>query len=149
MQIHTKTALILFATLIIGLVLGALVSGPLLFHHLDGQIGPRLSEHFVRRFEELIDPGEEQKNKVHSILENHAANFMEMHHRHRAEMETLMDSLHTELFSVLTDEERERLEESLDRHRGFREGPPFRRRGFGRKDRPGGQANRLIEKSGE
>ncbi len=145
MQLHTKTALILFATLIIGMVLGALVSGPLLFHQFDRQMDTGMSEHFVRRFEDLIDPTEEQSDTVHAILENHVADFIELHNRHRAEIETLMDSMHTELFSVLTEEQRERLEKGLHLHRGFGEGPPFRRRGAGHRGPRGIQAEKATE----
>ncbi len=125
MKIHTKTALILFATLILGLLLGALIGGPLLVRmNLPEHTRMGLMQHFVEHFEGVTNPSEAQRDTVRAILESYADRFAELNIQHHSEMEVLMDSLQMELSPVLTEEQLQRMRDHLV-HRPFgRRGPP-------------------------
>jgi hypothetical protein len=130
MTIHTKTALILLCTLVLGILLGVLASGAILRHfmHPDPRI---LSEHFIARFEEIIDPDETQRDTIREILESYSDRFIQMHDNHHSEMTSLMDSLHTDLSSVLTEEQLLEMRKVMERRQRWMDRPPFRRRGHG------------------
>jgi hypothetical protein len=129
MTINTKTALILVSTLIIGVVVGMLAVRVVARYYFGPPPGLPISKHFADRFERLIDPVETQKDTVRAILESYGERFANMHDEHFTEMKTLMDSMHVDLSSFLTEEQVKRIEERM-MHRGrFREGrPPHRRR---------------------
>ncbi len=125
MKIHTKTALILFVTLVLGIILGWLVGGPLLIRRdLPEHTRKGISEHFINHFEEITDPDETQRDTVRAILESFADRFAELNVRHHSEMETLMDSLQMELSPVLTEEQLERMRDHLEPRPFGRRGPP-------------------------
>ena len=105
MTIQVKTALILLTTLVIGVLLGMLLVGALARYHMGPRIGFPLSDHFVSRFERLIEPDEEQRDTVHKILESYSGKFADMHDKHFGEMTILMDSLHADLSSFLSEEQ--------------------------------------------
>lgn len=128
MKIHTKTALILFVTLILGILLGALIAGPyLLRRDLPEHSREGLHKHFIEHFVDVTDPSEVQRDTVRAILENFADRFAELNIQHHSEMEVLMDSLQMELSPVLTEEQIERLSDHLAPRPFGRRGPPPRR----------------------
>jgi len=114
MMIHTKSAIIIISTLVLGLVLGALLSGAFLRHLVTHDPAARLSEHFVHRFHRVIEPEESQKDTVDAILETYSERFIAMNHEHFSEVGSLMDSMHADLTSVLTAEQIERMHERME-----------------------------------
>jgi len=123
MKIHTKSALIIISTLIIGIVLGVLLSGAFLQHLVTHDPASKLSKHFVHRFHRVIDPDESQRDTVDAILESYSGRFTDMHHVHFSEMGVLMDSMHTELKSVLTEKQLERLRGRMQHWPLMKRGP--------------------------
>jgi hypothetical protein len=129
MKIHTKTALILFVTLILGILLGTLVSGPLLIRrNLPRHTRMGLMEHFVEHFEDVTKPDEAQRDTVLAILESYADRFADLNIQHHSEVEVLMDSLQMELSPVLTEEQLERMRDHLTPRPFGRKDPPQRQR---------------------
>ena len=126
MKTNTKTALVIIATLVIGILIGVLGSGFMVHRFARRVPDMRHSEVFVERMIDIIEPAPEQEEEIRGILTRHAEQFTEITEGFRAETTTLMDSLRTELDSVLTDEQRARLEE---KHRRFdkmmKHGRPF------------------------
>ena len=126
MKTNTKTALVIGATLVIGILIGVLGSGFMVHRFARRLPDMRHSEVFVERMVDLIEPTPEQEEEIRGILTRHAEQFTEITEDFRAETTVLIDTLRAELDSVLTDEQRARLEE---RHRRLdkmmKRGGPF------------------------
>jgi len=109
---------IIVGTLLIGVVIGALIVGPLVArHHFKRVADWRTPKGFAARLEEIIDPEEDQVDALRSILTRYGHSFDEVASRHRSEVKEMFDSLGAELDTILTDEQKERLE-SRRRHVG-------------------------------
>lgn len=123
MQTRTKSALLLLAVLVLGIVIGMLVSGVLHNRRMDRIARIRTGPGIVQLVERAVQPeSEEQRAQIHEIMEGAAPRFAEMFQRTQEEMRTLSDSVMSELEAILTPEQFENLEEHmLMRRRG---GPP-------------------------
>ncbi len=125
MNIHLKTAAILLATLIIGMVCGALILGAFARDRL--QPPPQVTrERFVERWVRMVRPDQEQRRRIREVVGEHEPGFRENYMRHRQEMQTLVDSLHQDLEPILTERQRERVNRIRQRREQRRE---FRREG--------------------
>jgi hypothetical protein len=125
MSIRTKTILVIIATLIIGMVLGVLMGGPIMRHHFERPpkfTQPERSKHFVTLFERLIQPRDTQREAVVEILNKYSKRIEGLDSRHRLEMQALFDSMQTELSPILTEEQKAQLTERLK----WPPGPPPR-----------------------
>ena len=137
MNIHLKTAAILLATLIIGMVCGALILGAFARDRL--QPPPQVTrDRFVERWVRMVRPDQEQLQRIREVVGEHEPGFRENYMRHRQEMQALVDSLRRDLEPILTERQIERINsirESRDRMREFR----GHMRESGDRDRPGGR----------
>ena len=108
MNLQMKTASILLATLIIGMVCGALALSVFARHRL--QQPPQITrERFVERWIKMVQPEEEQIRQIREVVGGHEPRFRENFMRHRQEMDALVDSLHQDLEPILTEKQRERV----------------------------------------
>ena len=115
MKTNTKTVLIIVATLLIGILIGALGSG-FMVHRFAGRMAEmRHRDMFVERMMELIEPAPEQEAEVRDILTRHAEEFTSLADEFHENATALFDSLLSDLDPVLTDEQKERLEERHER----------------------------------
>ena len=122
MKTKTKTLLLLICTLLIGIILGALIHDAFLRNHVKRRFEHmRSSEGFIARFERIIEPTEEQQSALQEILKRH---FLKMN-RFLHEFPPQMDSLITDLETVLTDEQIKKLKESRMFNRPPHPGKPF------------------------
>jgi Spy/CpxP family protein refolding chaperone len=139
MDIKVKTALIIIATLIIGIVFGALLSRAYLHQRIRRafvMVDPNRSVPFL---EQTINPTPEQSEQIRKIIQKHTKQVMELRRNFDEGMASSFESLRKELDSVLTPEQKKRLEKMM---RGRR---PWPRRGPGpwpRRDRPFPQPQR-------
>lgn len=102
---------IIIGTLLIGVVIGALIVGPLVArYHFKRVADWRTPKGFAARLEEIIDPDEDQVDALRSILARYGHDFDEVASLHRSEVKGMFDSLGAELDTILTDEQKERLE---------------------------------------
>jgi hypothetical protein len=115
MKTNTKTVLIIVATLLIGILIGALGSGFVVHRFATRMADMRHRDMFVERMVELIEPAPEQEAEVRDILTRHAEEFTELADGFQEDTAALFDSLRSELDPVLTDEQKERLEERHER----------------------------------
>ena len=152
MNDRTKSALLIVATLVIGMVLGSLVTGAIANRRLDSlaEARGRMSSFFV----DAIEPeSEEQAEAIRSVLDGAAPRFKEIFEATRGEMKRLSDSVMVELDPILTDEQKERLEKRMrfgpgrppfgrEGRPGFRDGPPGPRPGM-RGPPPGDSVDRV------
>lgn len=140
MNIHLKTAAILLATLIIGMVCGALILGAFARDRL--QPPPQMTrERFVERWIRMVRPDPAQMQRIREVVGEHEPGFREYYMRHRQEIQVLVDSLHRDLEPILTDTQLERIKRIREGRERIRE---FRRDGdheFRRpRNRPGGRS---------
>jgi hypothetical protein len=119
MQARTKSAFLLLAVLVLGIVIGMLVSGVLHNRRMDRIARIRTGPGIVQLVERAVQPeSEEQRAQIREIMENAAPRFAETFQRTQEEMRTLSDSVMSELEGVLTPEQLENLEEHLLMRRG-------------------------------
>ena len=108
MRGRTKGALILFSTLLIGVLIGTLLSGWFVRDRLRPIPHPR---HFVRSTERLIAPqDEEQRQAVRAVLRQHAAALRELNAKHRESLKEQLDATRAELAPLLSEEQLRRLD---------------------------------------
>ena len=108
MRGRTKGALILFSTLLIGVLIGILLSG----WFVRDRLRPiPHSRHFVRSTERLIAPqDEEQRQAVRAVLRRHAAALRELNAKHREALKEQLDASRAELAPLLSEEQLRRLD---------------------------------------
>jgi hypothetical protein len=110
MKTGTKTILVILITLIIGMIIGALVTGAFARYRVRRFMSMREPGHLVTRIERIIGPDESQREAVREILRKHSEQFLEIHAQFEGEMLALRDSLKKDLDPLLTDEQKARLE---------------------------------------
>ena len=126
MSIHGKSALIIIGTLLIGIVIGVFLVGPIAHHRMMPHIPRRGPEAFTPMLERVIRPSAEQEEAIREVLEKHSERLAEMHKDYRTEMTAIMDSLRKDLDPILSEEQKARLDERHGHFRDFmksRKGP--------------------------
>jgi hypothetical protein len=137
MSIQWKSTLIIIATLVIGILIGIFLAGPVMYHHIRPDVEKRSAKMFTPILERIIRPTPEQEDAVREILDRYSVRLDGLHDDFRSEMIDTMDSLRLELEPILTVEQKARLEErhSHLKHLMKRGRGP---RGSGRERPPGG-----------
>ena len=135
MLARLKSAGIIFVTLIMGMVLGGLLTARIVQSRIDEVAALRSQHRFTRFIERSIEfESEEQREQVSEILDRTAGRMFDHLRSSRREARSILDSARAELGEVLSKEQMERLERRLRRrpHRGRPErpfdGPPPPRR---------------------
>lgn len=121
MNIHLKTAAILLATLIIGMICGALILGAFARDRLQPSPPQMTRERFVERWVRMVRPDQAQMRRIREVVGEHEPRFRENYMRHRQEMQTLVDSLHRDLEPILTESQFERIKRNRERRERMRE----------------------------
>ena len=126
MKPGTKSVLILFATLLIGMVIGSLVTGALNNRRLDRLVEMRSGRGMAYFLEEVVRPeSPEQREQIRAVLEAAGTRFAVEMEGSSDRMRQLADSVRAELEPLLTPEQRERLDERMRITRGRMPfGPP-------------------------
>lgn len=125
MKARTKSALLLVATLVIGGLIGALVTGAVVNNRLDALRGLRERGGFAERMEEVIQPRDAaQQAEIRAVLEASHERFEAMRRRHREEFRANRDSLRAELAPLLSPDQQTRLDEWFSRDRSPRRRRP-------------------------
>ncbi|MDH4220077.1 MAG: hypothetical protein OEY18_12675 [Candidatus Aminicenantes bacterium] len=133
MNIKVKTTLIIMSTLIIGIIIGALLSRAYLHHRIRRAFTMVNPNRFMIFFEQNISPTPEQSEQIRKIIQKHAKTVSELQKNLRDGMDSSIESLRKELDSVLTPEQKRRLERMM---RGRRLWPRRDRRLWPPRDRP-------------
>lgn len=135
MTVHVKSALLLFAALLLGAVMGALGAAALINNRVEQLQALRGPGAFAPFMERVIEPTDEaQREQIRAILEDAGQRQRQLRRSLHVQHRALMDSVRTELRQVLTPEQQARLDawHREARPRGPRgDGPRFRRRGSG------------------
>ncbi len=126
MKVKTKTTLIIVFTLITGMILGALLSRALLQNRVQRVFSMRSPNAFVQSYLETIKPDPGQEKQIKEILERNGQYMAEIRSKSREDLELAITAMTSELESVLTSEQIERLKSNSSRGR-----MPFGRRSPG------------------
>lgn len=114
MTASTKSALMLFSTLLIGMLLGSLITGAVNNRRMRSLAEMRSARGLAIRFEDMVRPeNEEQREEIRAVLDQAAPKFAAVMLESRERMRSLRDSVRAELDPLLTEEQRERLEEGM------------------------------------
>ena len=131
MNIRAKSSLILIFTLIIGILLGVLVDRTLLHRSFEQRIARmRGPGGFIHLFERVLEPTEAQKEKIRKVLDSYSERLTILEKQSRKNFTAVMDSLIQDLQPILSDEQKQRLKELIERRgkrragRGRPHGPP-------------------------
>ncbi len=117
-QFRLKSLAIIVATLVIGMILGGLITTRIVNKRID-RISSLHSEHgFARLIERSIHfDDDQQREEVSAILERTSKLLFEKRRVTQRQMHSILDSAKNELQSVLSEEQMARLEERLERGR--------------------------------
>lgn len=118
MKVQLKSTLLLMGTLLVGIVLGMILHETFLEQRYHSRVRKmRDPQMFIHHFENIIQPTDAQREELKKILQKHYKKMM----MERNVFQAKMDSLRTELESVLTEEQKARLKDSRLLKR---DGPP-------------------------
>lgn len=125
---RTKSVLILLATLVLGALLGAVVTGWWVQQRVDRLRAVRTADGFVERVVQRVEPvSSAQRDSIIAITQYRARQLSDLRQSHRRDTRAIFDSLRQDLQPVLTEEQDARLERQMPRH-GRRGGDGPRRR---------------------
>jgi hypothetical protein len=129
MSMRSQTTLIVVSTLVIGILIGLFLVGPVLHRHLRPPFPAKHEDGFAGALEMLIDPEPSQAEAIRKVLSEHSARFSDISSQYHSEISAMMDSLRKDLDPLLTDEQKARLDkrrDHFDRMRDHRKppGPP-------------------------
>ena len=131
MNLQLKSTAIIIGTLLVGMILGGLMTG--MYHH---RIADRISDRpatarFGMMMNRIIQPDETQAGQVKEVMDQYVSKFGDQRQKHGLEMKTLFDSLFSDLEPILTEEQFTRLKHMSQkrfsgqfRGRGKRDGHP-------------------------
>jgi uncharacterized membrane-anchored protein YhcB (DUF1043 family) len=129
-----KSAGIIILTLIIGIVLGGLVTTRIVNKRMEDISTVRSQRGFTRFIEKSIEyESDEQRQEVAKILDRTAESMFQHLRLSRRQSRDILDSARTELSGVLSEEQMKKIEKRLRRHgrdrpMGPQDGPPRKRR---------------------
>jgi hypothetical protein len=123
MNVKLKSGLILVSTLILGMILGSVITGSILRNRVfDRMDALRTERGFVDRIERIIQPDENQREKVNQILSRHFNRMEKIGAEMHKNFTALNDSLIQDLSEVLRPDQLEHFKSRMERMRKF--GPP-------------------------
>lgn len=121
-----RSIIIIVGTLIIGIFLGLLTSSLIRHKRIKEFKTYSTPERFIHRFDEILEPTEEQKKNIYPVIEKFARQNKELRADYREEFRALMKDYHNELEPLLTKEQIEKLNEHswVQSDRNRRKGGP-------------------------
>jgi len=131
MKIHTQSALVILGTLIIGIVLGSVLSTAFMnqrIQRIPDMMGPGAFHQFV--IEEMIHPvDDDQRRQLEAITRRTGQRTVETMQNFRAGMKGIMDSLLIDVKPILNEKQYLRLKNHIENTRSFKHGcdKPFKR----------------------
>ena len=117
MRTKTKTILLISVTLIIGIVIGSVLTATVLrsYRYRDRIDKIRTPEGFVSRFEKIIEPNAVQKEQIHKILLDHFKLIDSTSTQYYSQMRDMRDTLNKQIVPILTPAQKERWEKYLEK----------------------------------
>jgi len=113
-----KSALVLLGTLLVGMALGAVLTGFVVQQRIDRLMALRDEEGFVRTLEEVIEPHDTgQRAEIRRVLRRTAERNADVTADFRREIRASTRQMRADLAPILTKEQMERLEKLRERGR--------------------------------
>lgn len=136
LKANTKSFIIILVTLLLGIAIGFEINEILLKKKFEKFRDIRKPKGFIGMFEEIIQPDNEQKPKIESILMNFHKKTESIMSGARSEMNLELDSLRMELVPILNKEQLKRFDDEAGRmKKGI---PPGKDRPYRRGEEPPG-----------
>lgn len=117
MNIKIKTTLIILFTFIIGMVAGSMVTQAFLKYRMKKVLSMNMPAGFAAHFERIIEPTDEQRKALREILYKYGEKLSVMREKIRQEFLPINKAMEEELDSILTPEQKKRLENRFFRRR--------------------------------
>lgn len=116
MDYKSKSYVIIIITFVLGIVCGILIKSAITESPYE-QI-KRLRQHggIVKRFENILDLSQQQKDQLKPVLDKYSNRFVEYSVNRRKGFRAIVDSLNTEIKPYLTDQQLQKLEDELKTH---------------------------------
>jgi len=128
MNVKLKSILVISATLIIGMILGSLITATFIKNRAFDRIADwRTERGFVQRIERIIQPDDTQKEQIKQILIRHFEKMHKLGEKMRLNFGAMNDSLIKALEPVLRPDQITRFKQKMERMKRFG-GPPGRHR---------------------
>lgn len=116
---NKKSILIIIATLLLGFVLGMLTSARIRYQKLKPVTFFFSEERFREGIYHAIDPDDEQKEKLENVIRKYARSNRDMQIAFRKQFEDLTRNLWNEMEPILTQEQKEKLQEMEQRRQEY------------------------------
>lgn len=116
---NKRSIVIIIATLILGFVLGMLTSAQIRYHKLKPVRVFFSEDRFREMIYTIVNPDEVQKEKLEDVIRKYAKRNRDIQINFRKELEDFMSDLWKEMNPLLTDEQKEKLEEMERRRLDF------------------------------
>jgi hypothetical protein len=109
-----KSIIMLIATLIIGIVIGAAGMG--IFHHLKGKSASEIptKEKFIQKTVHMLNPDDSQLKQIQPIIDKYSEKAYLYTKDHMALMYSNFNSMYNELMPFLNDKQKEKIEKKLN-----------------------------------
>ena len=125
MTTKTKSVLIILGTLLVGVIIGGLATSAIFSQRVGAIQALRMQGGLVHYLENVIEPVDEsQREQIQALLESTGERQMEMRRNMFDENRAIFSEMRNELDEILTEEQKSRLREWVQREN--REGPRFR-----------------------
>lgn len=111
MRMKLRITILIIITLLLGFVIGMLTSAWLRHNRMKPVRTFASEQYFRQHFFKIVEPSEQQKHELDSIIEFYADDFNEMSRQYRENFESLMDKQWEDIKPVLNREQIEKLEE--------------------------------------
>ena len=132
MSPKTKSILALSGTLVIGLLIGCLITFAVVRNRIERFKDLRNPKNFKEHLLKAARADAEQESQIEPILDDFGGRMELLHQRHKAEVRNELDDLQDKLDNYLDDRQMRRVKKRLQRMHGrmkmgpFKNGPPPR-----------------------
>lgn len=122
MTAQTKSALLLVATLVVGILIGAFATSAVINNRMEELRSLRERRGFSDRMIEVIQPRDNaQRTAIEAVLERSHERYNRARRSFGEDMRTVRDSMEAELLPLLSEDQKTRLEEWATRDRKLRQ----------------------------
>ena len=119
MSVKLKTTFIVLCIFIIGVIVGAMLSRAILQSRVKKFMSMRTPAGFANMFENIINPGPDQRKSIAEILDKYGKKISEDHEKFRDKILSNINSMKAELEPILTPEQVKRLGKRFSKMRRF------------------------------
>lgn len=115
MNVRLKMTFMIIITLALGIIIGAMLNRTLMQNRIRNMLSWRNPGHFVTLFEKIIEPDSKQSKLIREALDKHAKRISKIRKNFHKKSKSEFEAMKKEIDSILTPEQKKRLEERLSR----------------------------------